>query len=600
MAALLATFALAACDRDAPAPTAGTGEPQAGAETASYASQHANDYAVVPLTADLSAFDADGQRMIAHLVQASQVMDDIYWRQSWDGDRAELLARAPDQATRDLVTWNFGPWDRLNEDAPILEGIGPRPPGGMFYPADMTREQFEAADLADKTSWYTLLRRDDAGALVTVPYHEAYADDLQRAATHLRAAADVSADAQFAEYLRMRADALLDDDFQPSDMAWMDMKSNPVDVVIGPIESYDDQLFGYKAAYEGLVLIKDMDWSERLSRYAGYLPELQRGLPVDDRYKAETPGSDADLNAYTVVYYGGNANVGGKTIAINLPNDPEVQLAKGTRRLQLENVMRAKFDKIMVPIANELIAEDQVKHVTFEAFFQNTMFHEVAHGLGVKNTLDGSGTVTDALKDQASSFEEGKADILGLYMVDSLARRGLLDDDSGTAPTDAEVRERLMDNYVTFLAGIMRSVRFGAGSAHGKANMVRFNFFAERGAFVRDPETGRYSVDFEKMRAATDELGGRLLTIQGDGDYTAAVALTEQMGNVGPELASDLKRLEQADIPVDIRFEQGLETLGLEAYAVEATPAGDAAEGEEAAPDAPADDGDAPEPTAAG
>src|SRR5690606_36520111 len=277
---------------------------------------------------------------------------------------------------------------------------------------------------------------------------------------------------------------------------------NPVDVVIGPIESYEDQLFGYKTAYEGLVLIKDMEWSERLARFAGFLPELQRGLPVPEEYKAQMPGSNADLNAYTAVYYGGNANVGAKTIAINLPNDEEVQLAKGTRRLQLENVMRAKFDKIMLPIANELIVEDQVDDVTFDAFFQNTMFHEVAHGLGIKNTLDGKGTVSEALKDYASSFEEGKADILGLYMIDSLAAKGEMD------------ASKLDDNYITFLAGILRSIRFGGTDAHARANMLRFNFFAERGAFVRDKETGKYHVDVEKMRAASDELAGKLLTVQ--------------------------------------------------------------------------------------
>ena len=554
-ASLLALSMLAACER-APEP-ASTAQPAADEAPATYAEQHAGDYAVVPLTADLSAFDADGKRMIARLVEASQVMDDLFWQQSWSGDREALLARAPDDATRELVRINFGPWDRLNADTPLLEGIGPRPPGGMFYPADITRAQFEAADLADKASWYTLLRRDDAGELVTVPYHVAYAEDLERAAALLREAADLSEHEGFADYLRMRADALLTDEFQPSDMAWMDLRGNPVDVVIGPIESYEDQLFGSKTAYEGLVLIKDMEWSERLARFAQFLPELQRGLPVPDQYKAQMPGSNADLNAYTVVYYGGNANVGAKTIAINLPNDEEVQLAKGTRRLQLENVMRAKFDKIMLPIAKELIAEEQLDNVTFDAFFQNTMFHEVAHGLGIKNTLDGEGTVTEALQDYASSFEEGKADVLGLYMIDSLAQKGEMD------------ANKLEDNYVTFLAGILRSVRFGGTDAHAQANMLRFNYFADRGAFVRDPDTGRYRVDVDAMREAADQLAATLLTIQGDGDYDDAKRMTDKLGVIEPELAADLERLQDAGIPIDIRFEQGLDVLGLEEFASE-------------------------------
>ncbi|HMB43310.1 MAG TPA: Zn-dependent hydrolase, partial [Luteimonas sp.] len=344
-----------------------TGAPPAATATPTTANvdaqQHLNDYAVVPLTADLSAFDDKGKRMLARLVEAAQVTDDLYWLQSWP-DRSGLLASAPDAATRELLALNFGPWDRLNNDTPIIAGIGPRPAGSAFYPADMTKEAFDAATLPDKTSWYTLLRRDPGGQLVTVPYHVAYRPQLERAAALLREAAALSADASFAHYLTMRADALLSDDFQPSDLAWMDMKTNPVDIVIGPIETYEDQLFGYKAAYEGLVLVKDEAWSAKLARFAKFLPSLQRGLPVPARYKAERPGSAADLNAYRAIYYGGNANVGAKTIAINLPNDEQVQLRKGTRRLQLENVMQAKFDTIMLPIARQLIAPEQLQDVT--------------------------------------------------------------------------------------------------------------------------------------------------------------------------------------------------------------------------------------------
>ena len=557
LVACIAALALAGCKPPATDTAATASVSTTPAETQIPAS---SDYAVVPLKADLSGFDENGKRMIALLVQATQVMDDLYWQQAGDGDRAALLQRAPDAGTRDLVALNFGPWDRLNEDKPLLDGIAPRPPGATFYPADMTTQEFEQAELADKVSWYTLLRRDANGKLVTVPYHVAYKADLERAAGLLREAAKLSADASFASYLELRAKALLDDDFQASDLAWMDMKSNPVDIVIGPIESYEDALFGYKTAYEGIVLVKDQEWSQRLTRFAQFLPELQRGLPVPDKYKAQMPGSNADLNAYAAVYYGGDANVGAKTIAINLPNDEEVQLQKGTRRLQLENVMQAKFDAIMLPIAKQLVADDQLQHVTFDAFFQNTMFHEVAHGLGIKNTLDGKGTVSEALKDQASSFEEGKADVLGLYMVQKLADKGEMD------------KAKLLDNYVTFLAGIMRSVRFGAADAHAKANMVRFNFFAEQGAFSRDAQTGRYRVDADKMRKAIDALSAKLLTIQGDGDYTGAKQLTDTLGVIEPDLAADLKKLEAAGIPVDIRFQQGLDVLGLVDYAQPANP----------------------------
>jgi len=348
---------------------------------------------------------------------------------------------------------------------------------------------------------------------------------------------------------RLRAEALETDEYQASDFAWMDMKNNPIDVVIGPIETYEDALFGYKAGHEGYVLIKDMEWSARLARFAAFLPELQRGLPVDPKYKVETPGTDADLNAYDVVYYAGEANTGGKTIAINLPNDEQVQLEKGTRRLQLENAMQAKFDRIMVPIADALIVDEQHGHVGFDAFFQNTMFHEVAHGLGIKNTINGKGTVRRALRDHASALEEEKADVVGLYMVKQLYDRGELTGGS------------IEDNYTTFLAGLFRSVRFGAADAHGKANMVTFNFFRDQGAFARDDATGRYRVDYAAMGKAVDALAAVILQLQGEGDYEGVSQLMADKGVVPADLQAELVKLDRLGIPRDIVFEQGESVL---------------------------------------
>ena len=508
-------------------------------------------YATVTLTADLSHL-GDAQRdMIALLVEASQVMDDLYWQQAFRDDHEAWLESIDNADTRHYARINYGPWDRLANDRPFMEGFGEKPAGANFYPADMTREEFEAAELPGKASLYTILRRDDAGELVVVPYHEAYAAELARAADLLRQAADLAEHEGFAEYLRLRADALVTDDYQPSDMAWLDVKTNPVELVIGAIETYEDRLFGYKAAYEGFVLVKDMEWSQELARFVAFLPALQQGLPVPDEFKAETPGTDADLNAYDAVYYAGHGNAGSKTIAINLPNDEEVQLEKGTRRLQIKNAMRAKFDQILVPIAGMLVAEEQRPHVTFDAFFANTMFHEVAHGLGIKNTINGNGTVREALREVAGAMEEGKADILGLYMISRLHEQGEM----------GEID--LRDNYVTFVASIFRSIRFGASSAHGQANMVRFNFLAERGAVVRDEATGSYRVDFERMQQAMTELSTLLLTLQGTGDYAGTVRLFEDKGVIGDTLQGDLDRLAEAGIPVDIEFEQGLDVLGL-------------------------------------
>jgi hypothetical protein len=266
---------------------------------------------------------------------------------------------------------------------------------------------------------------------------------------------------------------------------------------------------------------------------------------VPAAYKRETPGTDSDLNAYDAVFYAGDANQGSKTIAINLPNDEQVQLRKGTRRLQLKNVMRAKFDKILVPIADQLIAPDQRRYINFDAFFSNVMFHEVAHGLGIKNTVDGKGTVREALKEQYGALEEGKADILGLFMITKLHQRGELQG------------QNLDDNYVTFLASIFRSVRFGASNAHGRANAAQISFFQDRGAFSRDSTAGRYRVDFPKMRAAVDELAGIILRLQGDGDYAKASQFMAEREKLSPALQQDLAQLGSKGIPVDIVFEQG-------------------------------------------
>jgi hypothetical protein len=509
-------------------------------------------YAEFTLTADLD-YLTDGQRqMIPLLIDASKIMDDLFWKQAYgDRHRAWLDSIGTDEARR-FAEINYGPWDRLNEDRPFIDGVGPKPLGANFYPPDMSKEEFESAYLPGKTGLYSLIRRDDEGRLKLVPYHVAYADELQATADLLRKAASLAESADFATYLKLRAAALISDEFQISDLYWMDVRDNDIDLVIGPIETYEDKLFGYKAAYESYVLIKDMDWSAQLARFTLFLPDLQRGLPVPDAYKSETPGSNSELNAYDVVYYAGHSNSGSKTIAINLPNDEEVQLEKGTRRLQLKNAMRAKYEKILEPIADVLVDESQRRHITFDAFFANTMFHEVAHGLGVKYTLDGRGTVTEALKDLASGMEEGKADILGLYMVSELYKQGELG--------DVDIR----DYYVTFMTSIFRSVRFGASEAHGKANMVRFNFFEEHGAFVRDAETGRYRVDFDRMEQAMTDLSRLLLTLQGDGDYAGAAELMSSKGVIGTQLQADLDRLTRAKIPVDIIFNQGVSELGLE------------------------------------
>lgn len=545
---LAALISASACDS---AGTPGAVDSAKGATASPDMQRRLATYITVNLEADTSALTPKERRMIPLLIEASRAMDSIYWVQTW-GSRDSLLAQVGDAGVRRYIEINYGPYDRLDNNAAFVPEIGPRQPGANLYPRDVTKEEFEAevakgpAARADSLkSLYTLVRRRPDRTLYAVPYHAEFRKHNEVAAGKLREAAQLAEDPGLKRYLELRAAALLDDKYQPSDLAWLDMKNNTIDVVIGPIETYEDELFGYKAANEAYVLIKDKAWSQRLARYAALLPGLQRGLPVPAAYKRETPGTDSDLNAYDAIFYSGQANSGSKTIAINLPNDEDVQLRKGTRRLQLKNVMRAKFDKILMPIATQLVVADQLPHVSFDAFFNNVMFHEVAHGLGIKGTLNGKGTVRTALKERAGSLEEGKADILGLYMIQKLSEQRELE--------GADMR----NHHVTFLASLFRSIRFGGSSAHGRANIAAFNFLKEQGAFTRDPASGEYRVDFPKMQAATNALASKILTMQGDGDYEAVGAFQQQYGTISAELQGDLDRLKSKAIPVDLVFEQG-------------------------------------------
>ncbi|MEL6770480.1 MAG: Zn-dependent hydrolase [Bacteroidota bacterium] len=511
-------------------------------------------YTPVRLTADLDHLTDNQREVVRLLIQAGEAMDEVFWQQAY-GDRDALMAALDTlpqgEAFKRFAAINYGPYDRLNGNEAFAPGFDAKPAGAQFYPADLTTAQFDAAvgENPALASLYTLVRRADDGTLTAVPYHEAFADAHARAADLLAEAAPLAENEGFQRYLTLRAQALRTDDYQPSDLAWMDLADNDLDVVIGPIETYEDQLNGFKAAHSAYVLLKDRAWSARLARYAELLPGLQEGLPVPDAYKQDPVGSDADLGAYDVLYYAGDSNAGSKTIAINLPNDEEVQQQKGSRRLQLKNAMRAKFDEILVPIAGELIDAEQRANVTFDAFFANTMFHEVAHGLGIKNTLDGAGTVRESLRDQASALEEGKADVLGLYMITQLAAQG-------------EYDTVLEENFTTFVASVFRSIRFGSASAHGRANLLRFNYFVENGAIERQDD-GTYRVDYDAITDVSNALSERILTFQGDGDYEGVVSFVEEYGQVGDQLQADLDRLSAVGIPVDVTFEQGPSVLGL-------------------------------------
>lgn len=509
-----------------------------------------NGYARVELTADLSRFSEQDRQMMAYLCDAAELMEDIFWKEAFPGNREDFLSSIKDAKTRKFAEINYGPWDRLDGNQAFLEGYGNKQVGACFYPEDMTASEFEAWQDENKDSHYTVIRRDEDGKLKAIWYHDFFKEEIEQAAALLDSAAALATDEGFRKYLSLRAKALRTDDYFESDLAWMDAKTSEIDFVVGPIEDYEDDLFGYKSAHESFLLVKDPEWSAKLAKFSAMLPDLQRELPVDKKYKSEMPGTDSDLNVYDVILYRGDCNAAGKTIAINLPNDERVHIQKGTRKLQLKNAMKAKFDEILLPISDIVMNPEQREMIDFNCFFENVTFHEVAHGLGVKNTINGKGTVRSALKEAYSALEEAKADIMGLYMVEQLYEKGEM--------SGSDVNK----NYITFFAGIFRSIRFGTASAHGNANMLCFNFMKDYNAFIRSEE-GIYTVNLPEMKEATRALMARILKYQAEGDYEGVRAWMAEKTLVGEELQADLDRIAAADIAKDIYFVQGKSVLGL-------------------------------------
>jgi hypothetical protein len=499
-------------------------------------------FATASLKTDLTQLSANQRRIIPLLVDAALIMDRIFWQQAY-GSRSELFAKWPDKSTQELLGIHYGPWDRYSGNTPLFPNGQAKPDGANFYPADMSKKELEqaAANNPALKSPYTMVRRNARGELTAIPYHQFFANEHKKAADKLRQAAKLAEDPGFKRYLTLRAAALLNDDYQPSDFAWMAMKDNTLDLIIGPIEIYEDQM-GYKAAHEAFVLLKDRAWSRRLDRYAKFIPRWQSELPVASAYKQESPGAESDLGAYDVILYAGDA-AATRAIAVHLPNDAEVQLKSGSRRLQLKNAMQAKFDHILQPMAKLLIHPEQNHHVRMDAFFDNTMYHEIAHGLGIKKLLAANATVDSALKEHTRMLEEGKADAMGLFIASKLRH------------SERWNQAKWLDSLVTSFASIFRSIRFGATSSHARANLIRFNYLNEQQVFTRTAD-GLYRIDPQRMERAISTLIAIILRLQGDGDYAGVVKFEKQYGVISPQLADDLKRLQSAGIPLDVVFNE--------------------------------------------
>lgn len=506
-----------------------------------------DEYAPVELKSDLVNGLSDKEKELVKIFfQVGNITDQLFWKQTF-GDKA-LLDTISDSYAKDFAMIQYGVWDRLDNNKPFIEGYGEKPLVCNYYPKDITSEEFDAFQDENKNSWYTVIRRNEDGSLKSVWYHDEYAEEIGRICELLQRAVTLAEDPGLKSYLEKRIEAFRTDDYLASDLAWMDMKDSKIDFITGPIETYDDKFRENKASYESFILLKDEARSKDLAKFVSMLPALQKELPCDPKYKTFVPGTSSDLNVYDAVFYAGDCNAGSKTIAINLPNDERVHAMKGTRRLQLRNSMQAKFDKILMPIGKLLVSPEQQQHLKFDAFFWNVTFHEVAHGLGVKQTVNGKGSVDDAMGTEKTSWEEAKADILGLFMVTKLVEMGEI--------TNITAEDAL----ATYIAGIFRSVRFGAASSHGKANMMCFNYMEKAGAFSRDAE-GRYVIDFDKAKEAVNGWAALILKTQGEGDLEFAIKYRAENGSISPALQADLDKINEAGIPRDIRFIQGEDVL---------------------------------------
>jgi hypothetical protein len=508
-----------------------------------------SQFAPVRLTFDESLLDANQRQVMKKLVQASDILDEVFRSQVWAGNPAlgEALATAEGpgmDAARDYFQIMYGPWDRLEEDMPFLN-VGGKPEGAGYYPESLTREEIDAwleahpEDQEAFSSYFTVIR-EEGESLIAVPYAEAYGPQLEEAARLLHEAADLSDNESLARFLDTRADAFLSNDYFESDVAWMRIEDNLIDPTIGPYEVYEDNLKGLKAAFESFLTIRDPVESERLERLVSYMRDLEEALPIPDEHKYLDRPFTSPIAVTTEVYAAGDTRAGVQTLAFNLPNDPRVREQEGSKKVMLANIIQAKFEQILKPIAETLMDAEQVGEVNVEPFYTSVLVHELAHGLGPDYVTGSDGlTVNQALAERYSAFEEAKADVVGVHSLGVLADRGVYDDDF----------QRQV--YVSHAASLFRCVRFGVSEAHGKGCLMQFNYFVERGALEHDEETGQFSVNLEAMPGAVTDLAREFLMLQATGDYDGAGEFMERYGRIPEILAGAIDRLEE--VPVDIR-----------------------------------------------
>ena len=503
------------------------------------------------LTADTSRLSVGDRKALEKIIEAATLLDPLFLRQVWSGNEALHKKLEADRSVvgRERLHYfliNDGPWSRLDSNEPFIEGVPPKPPQASYYPDDMTKEEFEnwvkglPEDEKHKaTGFFYLIRRGENGKLKTVPYSEAYAEFLVPAAKLLNEAAELTTNKSLKEFLTKRAAAFGSNDYYSSDVAWMDLDA-PLEVTIGPYETYEDEFFSYKAAFEAYITLRDETESAKLARFSQYLQELENNLPLDPKYRNPKLGAASPIRVVNEVFGSGEGNSGVQTAAFNLPNDERVVKEKGSKRVMLKNVQEAKFKKTLIPISHVVLAASQQQQLSFESFFTHILAHELMHGLGPHNITVNSEqtTVRKQLKELSSAFEEAKADITGLWALQYLMDKGVVD----------KKMERSL--YTTFLASAFRSVRFGITEAHGKGIAFQFNYLTDQGAFVVNEENGTFSVDHSKIKDAVTKLTREILTVQAEGSYDKAKALLDQYAVIRPPMQRALDRLK--DVPVDI------------------------------------------------
>lgn len=535
-------------------PTLAAGQKKTGAQPGELAELNAKlrRFAPTVITADTSRLSAGDRRALAKVVEAARLFDPLFLRQVWSGNVALHRKLEADKtplgrARLHYFMLNDGPWSQLDENIAFMPDVPhEKPATAAHYPDDMTKQEFESwvatlpeSEKQKATGFFYAVRRDAAGKLKLVPYSQEYREFLVPAATLLREAAGLTTNATLKSFLSKRADAFLSDNYYESDVAWMDLDA-PIDVTIGPYETYSDGLFGYKAAFEAYITLRDEAESAKLARFGGVLQELENNLPIDQKYRNPKLGAAAPIRVVNVVYSSGEGNSGVQTAAFNLPNDERVVHEKGSKRVMLKNVQQAKFDKTLVPISRVVLSAADQRNVSFEAFFTHVLAHELMHGLGPHTiTVGGRETsVRKELKDNYSAIEEAKADITGLWAMQYLIDKGVLD----------KSFERTL--YTTFLASAFRSVRFGIKEAHGKGIALQFNYLTDEGAFKYDPRTKTFVVEHARIKEAVRKLTHDLLTLEAEGSYDTAKAMLDKYGVVRPEMQGALERLK--DVPVDI------------------------------------------------